>query len=74
MENKTAKPKRPFRTIRLIVNSILLLFSIIIVVQNDKIVEIDFLWTQFNISLAMLVILTGSIGSLITFFILLFRK
>lgn len=74
MENKSTKPKRPLRTLRIIINSILLLSTLIIIIQNDKSVAIDFLWTQFNISLAILVFLTGSFGSVMTLIILLFRK
>lgn len=74
MEDKAVKPKRPLRTLRIIINSILLLVTIIIVFQNDEAVPIQFLWTEFRISLAVLVLLTGSLGSLMTLVILLFRK
>lgn len=74
MEEKSTKAKRPFRGIRIIVNLILLLTTVIVILQNSQSISIDFLWYQFDISLALLIFLTGSIGSVVTLFFLLFKK
>ena len=73
---KEEKPvvKRPFRLIRIIINLILLLTTVIVIIQNAHSIKIDFLWLQLDISLALLIFITGSIGSVITLFILLFKK
>lgn len=75
-ETKEEKPvvKRPFRLIRIIINLILLLTTVIVIIQNAHSIKIDFLWLQLDISLALLIFITGSIGSVITLFILLFKK
>lgn len=77
--NKTIKEsksgmKRTFRSIRIIINLLLLTATVIVIVQNSHKIQIDFLWMQVNISLALLIFVTGSIGSVITLFFLLFKK
>ncbi len=74
MEEKNVKANRPFRTIRIIFNILLLLITVIVVLQNAQAVTINFLNFKFDISLALLVFLTGSVGSVITLFFLLFKK
>ena len=71
---QTNKMRKPFRVLRIVINIILLLITIIVIVQNAHTITIDFLWTKFDISLALLIFLTGSIGSVVTLFFLLFKK
>lgn len=66
--------KRPFRFLRILINIILLLTTVIVIIQNVHTIPIDFLWLQFDISLAVLIFITGSVGSVITLFFLLFKK
>ena len=72
--NETKTVNRSFRVIRIVINIVLLLISVVVIAQNAHSVKIDFLWTQFDVSLALLIILTGSVGSIITLFFLLFKK
>ena len=74
MEEKNIKTKRPFRGIRILINIVLLLATVIVILQNSKAITIDFLWIQVDISLALLIFLTGSVGSVITLFFLLMKK
>lgn len=71
-EKKVAK--RPFRLLRIFINIILLLTTVIVIIQNAHSIKIDFLWMQIDISLALLIFITGSIGSVITLFVLLLKK
>lgn len=74
MERTPKKTNRPFRIIRIIINILLLISTVIVIVQNAHTITIDFLWLQFDISLALLIFVTGSIGSVVTLFFLLFKK
>jgi uncharacterized integral membrane protein len=66
--NLKVKTKKPMTTkFKLILGGILLLFGIIFAMQNSTLVEVRFLVWSVQMSQALVIFLTGAVGTIIGF-------